>query len=203
MGNRGAGKSVWSGALADTATRNQLAASYPELGLDRMVVDLGFHEAAGQVEGVAPSPAVLGGLFSKNVDSEMIWTAVLLRSVGGTIDLGVPPTLKETVEWITADPERAEASLRKADSHYKASNKRFLLVFDALDRLANNWEKIRPLSQGILRLTLSMQGFRHMHAKVFLRTDQERDSALFNFTDASKLKRRGGVRPPAGGAKRS
>jgi hypothetical protein len=33
-----------------------------------------------------------------------------------------------------------------------------------------------------------MSGFRNLRAKVFLRTDQERDEALFDFADASKLK---------------
>jgi hypothetical protein len=188
VGNRGAGKSVWSGALADTKTRLELAGQYKRLGLDKMVVTLGFHEDAGKVEGVAPSPAVLSSLLSDDVDAETIWTAVLLRAVGPAIRLKLPGSLKETVAWIDKDPERAEAALRKADNYFGKNNEKFLLVFDALDRLANNWEKIRPLTQGILRLALSMLGYENMHAKVFLRTDQERDEALFNFPDASKLR---------------
>jgi hypothetical protein len=187
IGNRGAGKSVWSGALADTKTRLELATQYKKLDLDKMVVELGFHEDAGKVEGVAPSPTVLSSLLSSGVEAETIWTAVLLRAVGQPIGLDLPVTLKETVAWIAEDPEKSEAALRKADDHFLRKNQRFLLVFDALDRLATNWDKIRPLSQGILRLTLNMFGFRSMHAKVFLRTDQERDEALFNFPDASKI----------------
>src|SRR5271165_5847873 len=34
VGNRGAGKSVWSGVLADQSTRDAVAALYPHLGLD-------------------------------------------------------------------------------------------------------------------------------------------------------------------------
>lgn len=188
VGNRGAGKSVWSGALADTVTRTQLATQYPKLGLDRMVVELGFHESAGKIEGVAPSPAVLSALLADDVDPEIIWTAVLLRAVASAIKLRLPATLKETVTWITDNPERSEAALRRADFYFGENNQKFLLVFDALDRLANNWEKIRPLTQGILRLALNMLGYQNMHAKVFLRTDQEGDEALFNFPDASKLR---------------
>jgi hypothetical protein len=188
VGNRGAGKSVWSGVLADTQTRVELAAQYKTLGLDRMVVALGFHEDAGKVEGVAPSSAVLSSLLTKSVDAETIWTAVLLRAIGPTIGLNLPTALKEIVAWITDDPERSEAALRTADKRFGENNNKFLLVFDALDRLANNWEIIRPLTQGILRLALSMFGFKNMRAKVFLRTDQERDEALFNFPDASKLR---------------
>ena len=118
----------------------------------------------------------------------LFWTAVLVRAVGPASRLTLPLNLKQTVTWINEKPEEAEAALRKADKHFGENDQMFLLVFDALDRLANNWEKIRPLTQGILRLALSMVGFKNMHSKVFLRTDQEADEAHFNFPDASKLR---------------
>src|SRR5712672_3064661 len=79
VGNRGVGKSVWSGVLADQKTRMAIASSYPRLRLDRLTVQLGFHEAAGLVSGVAPSPRLLAALLSQNIDPEEIWTSVLLR----------------------------------------------------------------------------------------------------------------------------
>jgi hypothetical protein len=188
VGNRGAGKSVWSGVLAHENTREELANSYPELHLDKMVVELGFHEHAGKIEGVAPSPAMLSNLLSHNIEPETIWTAVLLRAVAPTVGLSLSPSLKEVVAWIDDDPERAEKVLRDADQAFGRSERKFLIVFDALDRMAKNWDQIRPLSQGVLQLALNMFGYRNMRAKVFLRTDQERDEALFDFTDASKLK---------------
>ncbi|MCK1654450.1 hypothetical protein IVA88_23825 [Bradyrhizobium sp. 149] len=188
VGNRGAGKSVWSGALAHDSTRLELAKNYRELKLDRMVVVLGFHEHAGKVEGVAPSSATLTSLLSREIEPEAIWTAVLLRAVAPTLRRSLPKSLKDVVEWASEDPERAEQVLRDADQAFGRSNRKFLIVFDALDRLAKNWDQIRPLSQGILQLALNMFGFANMRAKVFLRTDQERDEALFDFTDASKLK---------------
>lgn len=188
VGNRGAGKSVWSGALAHEGTRRELAKDYPKLELDKMVVELGFHEHAGKTEGVAPSPATLSSLLSRKIEPELIWTAVLLRAVAPTLRRTLPSSLKEVVEWRDDDPERAEKFLRDADEAFGKSNRKFLIVFDALDRLAKNWDQIRPLSQGILQLALDMLGYRNMRAKVFLRIDQARDEALFDFTDASKLK---------------
>ncbi len=188
VGNRGAGKSVWSGALADTKTRNEVAGLYPKLGLDRMVVALGFHESAGQVEGVAPSAKVLNALLNQNIDAESIWTSVLIRAVAPDVGAKLPKSFMDVVRWTINDPEAGESLLRKADQYYGREKKKFLLVFDALDRLANNWTAIRPLTEGILRLSLNMFGFKNMHAKVFLRTDQEKDDALFNFPDASKIR---------------
>ncbi|MBN9496895.1 MAG: hypothetical protein J0H39_09070 [Alphaproteobacteria bacterium] len=188
VGNRGAGKSVWSGALADKETRMELASHYDRLGLDKMVVVLGFHEDAGKVKGVAPSPLTLSSILANGVDPETIWMAVLLKAIATEIEVDVPSNLRETVNWMLDDPERFEAVLRKADHHFGRRQQKFLLVFDAVDRLANSWDKIRPLSQGILRLGLSMLGFENMRAKIFLRTDQEGDEALFNFPDASKIR---------------
>ncbi len=188
VGNRGAGKSVWSGALAHEETRMELAKEYPRLQLDRLIVELGFHEHAGKTEGVAPSPATLGNLLGRDCEPETIWTAVLLRAVAPEVNLSLPLSLREVVAWINDDPERTERALRDADRAYGRRERKFLIVFDALDRLGRNWDQIRPLSQGVLRLALNMFGYRNMRAKVFLRTDQETDEALFDFTDASKLK---------------
>ena len=188
VGNRGVGKSVWSGALADEATRMSIASSYPRLGLDHLTVKLGFHEDAGRVAGVAPSSKALAALLSQNIEPEEIWTATLLRAVAGEAGIVVPDSLGDAVAWVSADVERAEAALRAADNYFSSQNLKFLLVFDALDRLAGSWEKIRPLTEGILRLALGMNGYRAMRAKVFMRTDQAKDAALFQFPDASKMR---------------
>ncbi len=188
VGNRGVGKSVWSGVLADDSTRKAIAQSYNDLGLDRMVVALGFHEGAGKTDGVAPSPALLASLLTKNIDPEAIWTAVLLRAVAPTLHFQVPLTLDDTVAWMNQNIERAESALRDADNYFRGANLKFVLVFDALDRLATNWNAIRPLTAGVLRLSLSMQNYSAMRAKVFLRTDQAKDDELFRFPDSSKLR---------------
>ncbi len=188
VGNRGVGKSVWSGVLADEMTRVAIAPYYPRLKLNQFTVKLGFHEHAGRITGdMAPSPRVLDNLLSRGVNPEDIWTAVLLRAVAGESHLRVPERLGDTVAWVAANVEDAEAALRTADAHFLKNELQFLLVFDALDRLGNTWEVIRPLSVGILRLALGMSGYRAMKAKVFMRTDQAKDEKLFQFPDASKM----------------
>jgi hypothetical protein len=187
VGNRGVGKSVWSGVLADEKTRRAIGSFYPRLRLDRVTVKLGFHEAAGRVEGVAPSPRLLATLLSQNIESEEIWTAVLLNAVAPQASIPIPTSLSEIVTWASSNVEKAEAALREADNYFSSQNLQFMLVFDALDRLASNWATIRPLTEGILRLTLSMSGYRALRAKVFMRTDQAKDDVLFRFPDASKM----------------
>jgi hypothetical protein len=188
VGNRGVGKSVWSGVLADEKTRIAVAPSYPRLGLDHLTVSLGFHEGAGRTGDMAPSTRVLSSLLDRGSEAEEIWEAVLLRAVSGYIGTTIPESLGDTIAWVAADVERAEATLGDADNYFRSRDSQFLLVFDALDRLATSWEKIRPLSQGILRLALSMNGFHAMRAKVFMRTDQAKDDDLFRFPDASKMR---------------
>jgi hypothetical protein len=110
-----------------------------------------------------------------------------LHAVAAQANISIPTTLSEIVTWASTNVEKAEAALRQADNYFSSQRLQFMLVFDALDRLASNWATIRPLTEGILRLTLSMSGYRALRAKVFMRTDQAKDDVLFRFPDASKM----------------
>lgn len=189
VGNRGVGKSFWSAVLTHDQARDAVASNYPRLPLNRIRAVLGFHEAAGKDAGPAPSPEVLATLLGQGYNPEVIWHGVLLRAVAPTVDATVPVnSLKATLDWRQTDIERAEAIMREADNRYSANNEIFLLVFDALDRMARDWETITPLTKGVLRLTLDMRGYRSMKAKVFMRTDQASDENAFRFADASKIR---------------
>jgi len=188
VGNRGTGKSVWSGALANSAIRKTIAKNNSFDAMAAADVELGFHQSAAELSGVAPSPRVLNSLLKRGVEPEVIWTAVLLKAVAKYAKLRIKNDFDDLVDWVDTYPGKCEALLIKADNYYARNKKRFLLVFDALDRLGKSWESIRPLTRGILALTLSMQGYTSMRAKVFMRTDQFKDSAIFNFPDASKIK---------------
>ena len=187
VGNRGTGKSVWSGALANEKTRKDVAKRYSYDFLSSAEVELGFHQNAAEVGGVAPSPKILSKLLKKGFDPEIIWTAVLLKATGQYVRARIKSDFEDLVLWVDDNPTKCEAILRKADQYFEGKNKKFILVFDALDRLGKSWEDIRPLTRGILTLALGMQGYSCMRAKVFMRTDQYKDSSIFAFPDASKL----------------
>ncbi len=191
IGNRGVGKSFWSSVLTHATARERAAAAYPRLNLSSINAKLGFHEAAGKDDGPAPSPAVLSQLHACGYEPEAIWRGVLVSALRGEIDEPLPPSLREILDWMSADAERGEGALRHADRRFQERGEIFLLVFDALDRLGRTWEEIRPLTEGILRLALDMRGYRAMKAKVFMRTDQSKDDTLFRFADASKIRSEG------------
>lgn len=187
VGNRGTGKSVWSGALADKRTREFISELYPDLKLKNLEVTLGFHEGAGRADN-APSGKVLTQLLQKGHDPESIWTAVLLRATSHHTQRQKFNTLSDATSWIAQNPEEIDTELRAVNDYFKSKRKVFILVFDALDRISSNWSEIKSLSTGILKLALSMENYSNMRAKIFMRTDQFKDESIFSFPDASKLR---------------
>lgn len=188
IGNRGAGKSFWSAVLADPTARRAVATQYRRLRLEHTDVALGFHEAAGKVEGKSPSPELLSKLLG-DASSEQIWRGVLLQALDPQLTGLCPPDkLSETLVWARENLEDIEAGLRRADARLHAEKRRFVLVFDALDRLGADWPTIRALSAGVLRFALDLRGYRALRAKIWMRSDQARDPHLFDFPDASKLR---------------
>ncbi len=188
IGNRGVGKSFWSSVLTHQQTREVVASSYPRLPLNRITAVLGFHEDAGKDDGPAPSPAIVKSLLSDGHNPVEIWRAVLLKGLPSELRPGLPSILSEIIAWNATNVERSELVLRQADRTFLDNQRLFLIVFDALDRLSSDWDVIKPLTEGVLRLALDMRGFRAMKAKVFMRTDQSKDDSLFRFADASKLR---------------
>lgn len=187
IGNRGVGKSFWSAVLADRNARRSAASAYPRLMLERTEVVLGFHEAAGKIEGPAPSPEVLQRLL-KSFVPQQIWRAVLWQALGPHTGVQSPMQLSSLLPWIEEHLETVEAGFRHADKGLSAANIRFVLLFDALDRLGADWSTIRRLTEGVLRFALDLRGYRALRVKLFMRTDQFHDKRLFRFPDASKLR---------------
>lgn len=188
VGNRGVGKSFWASVLAHESSRAVVATSFPRLRLGDLSVVLGFHEDAATRDGVAPSPNMLQTMLDQGHTAEAIWRAVLLRAAGEAIGQETPGDVLACAKSVTDDPLGYERTMRTIDAAFVARRQRFLLVFDALDRLGSSWETIRRMSEGILRLALEMRGYHALRAKVFMRNDQASDRAIFNFPDSSKLK---------------
>lgn len=188
FGNRGVGKSFWSSVLTHSASRVAVAKYYPRLQLNRIEGVLGFHEDAGKDEGPSPSPAMLSQLLERGFDAEDVWRSVLLQALRYKLPEPLPKSLQDIILWNKSNIEHSELLLRQADQKFRDAGKIFLLVFDALDRLGKDWSTINTLTEGLLRFALDVRGYRALKVKIFMRTDQSKDDALFRFADASKIR---------------
>jgi hypothetical protein len=86
------------------------------------------------------------------------------------------------------DPETYDEITFEADQALATNNRRLLLVFDALDVLANDWDTIRQLTSGLARLALETGSRKAIRIKLFMRTDQFQDMKRKTFADFSKLR---------------
>jgi len=187
MGNRGVGKTFWSTALVDKATRAHIAQFpvYKRLRLDNVEAAIGFDGSYSSV--IAPSRDVIEDCEKAGAQPRKIWEAVLLRYLAPRINRSTPTLLKDTVIWLQENVEEGERILREIDSYFSTQGKRFLLVFDALDTLGANWAELRPRLKGLLEFARLTKGMRAIRTKLFLRVDQGQDRELWNSPDLSKL----------------
>ncbi len=189
VGNRGMGKSFWAAVLSHDDTRRRAAELYPRARLKDLRVKLGSHESAGKQRGdIAASRREIEQLLERSVEPEFIWHGVLLRALGQLQNVPQYATLLDAALAIKSDPVKYEEVLRDADAMLQSRGERFLVLFDALDRLSREWSVIRSLSRELLRMALDLGGYRAIRAKIFMRSDQFGDERLFDFQDASKLK---------------
>lgn len=192
VGGRGVGKSFWASVLKSDDGRQAVARDYPKLKLDRLDAALGFHEGAGLSEGIAPSPASLKVALQHVAEPMSIWQAVLYQALQEILDPKAKITgvsnLKEKIQLVNESPEEYERIIIQTDKRLTSSGRRFLLIFDALDRMASDWESIRQLTRGIAKLALDLHATKSIRLKIFMRKDQFEDEGTMRFPDSSKLK---------------
>jgi hypothetical protein len=191
VGGRGVGKSFWAGALQDTASREMVGARYPKLKLHLCKVALGFTEGDSIATAGIPSANVITELMEKDhFKAETIWRAVLIHSLRDHIDAPLPSLWRGKdglVAWVDHDAERLQLQMKAAEQKLEAQGLRQLIVFDGLDRLADNWPDIRVRARALMRVALALRSYRAIKLKIFMRVDQADDALLWDFPDASKL----------------
>jgi hypothetical protein len=186
VGNRGVGKTFWSHALSDPKGREVVAKAYalPEL----LTIDAVFGFRGAFADELAPSAVVFSKALEHVPDPLVVWQAVLLRCYQSPLMAGIPNDLTQLSKWFADHPEKGERLIRQADEERGLSGKPLLVLFDALDTLASDWEGIRTRTEGLLRLALLVKGLNSTHVKIFMRPDQFADTSIFRFPDASKLR---------------
>jgi len=186
VGNRGMGKSFWASALAHEDTRNAISEAYGshQAGqLQNVDVHFAFADAEGGGGGVSKREIASAG----SAPIEAIWRAALLRHLAKIVNVAVPRRFSELVKWVVDNPEEEADIFRLADTQSTRRGRKLLFLFDQLDHLSDSWPSIQALTQGILRLALSMKSYRSIKVKIFMRPDQADNKELFRFPDASKV----------------
>jgi len=184
-GIRGAGKSFWWAHLASAEHRRYIAAAFPDIRIGSAFEAVQAFGAESISTG-APSPDVLASLL-KSHPARAIWRAVLAHNTGFGAPFPTTTKWSDRVRWVAGQPEEFDELLRAKDAELDAKGKSLVVLFDALDRLADDWATIRPLSRALLQLALDVRSTRRIRFKVFLRPDMLQDREIVGFPDASKL----------------
>jgi hypothetical protein len=184
-GIRGAGKSFWWAHLASEAHRRYIEVAFPDI---RLGADFDAVQAFGaqSTSTQAPSQDVLTVLLRSH-PPRTIWRAVLAHTAGFGTPFPVQAKWPERVQWVSERPEEFDELLRAKDAQLEAQGRSLVVLFDALDRLADDWATIRPLARALLQLALDVRSTRRIRFKVFLRPDMLQDREIIGFPDASKL----------------
>lgn len=190
-GIRGAGKSFWWAALTSEQHRKFLATAFPDAHIaPGTLIRQGFGDATGSQD--APSKDVLARLFLQSKNARTIWRAVIAHQLGfpapfpqeAPADQGI---WAARTAWVQQNPESFDGLLLAVDSRLHGAGETMLVLFDALDRLAETWADIRPLARGLLQVAQDMRATRSVRLKVFVRPDMLEDKDIVGFPDSSKL----------------
>lgn len=184
-GIRGAGKSFWWAQLASPSHREFIQVAFPEVRFNASLkVVRGFGTGLKSTE--APSADVLAELM-KNYRPRSIWRAVLAFHAGFGGEFATLKCWSERVKWIEFSPRDFYELLEQADQYLDERGETLLILFDALDRLAEDWKHINPLVKALLQVALDVRSTRRIRFKIFVRPDISQDITVTGFPDFSKL----------------
>lgn len=178
VGARGTGKSFWWGALQNPATRRIVSRRYPSRSHENLDVVGGWGKNSMPGRDTLPKLLSFGPRF--------VWKTIVLERLAGDF-FGADTSWKERVALVKDDPERVERRFAQIDDSLLKEKTRKLVLFDALDLVADTWEDRQKLLKGLFELLLELRFTRSIRAKAFVRVDMVEDPAIRAFPDASKL----------------
>lgn len=187
-GMRGSGKTFWWAALQDPSTRTLVAQLSSRLTwIARSDVRPGF--------GVKEDPDRYPGrdelrtmMVTDGVDPRDIWRTVHARHLAGVgHPLRTLESWSQRARYLQDNPGEVSRLFDECDQELERRGRHSLVVFDGLDRSADEWPDMFALIRGLLRHALDMRSYRRIRAKVFLRSDQADEEKVAAFPDASKI----------------
>lgn len=186
VGARGAGKSFWAGVLGKDETRLLAAEVYPSVGLDTLIVRFGY-------TGLSTKTAVSRQTIDNRVKigdhnlAVVFWRSVILRaSMHATDDPRGSLPMSALMGQLN-DPEILEHEFEQVDNLLTRRKKTALVIFDALDTLANNWNRLTSLTDALFEAVWSLRAYKNVRAKIFIRPDQLNDEGL-KFVELPKIR---------------
>jgi len=189
VGMRGAGKSWWTAVLASEKHLHFVSEQLPGSSLGRVTARVGF--GLDETELDFPMAETLGSLIGRGIDPLDVWQAVVLRHalrVAGRHQPFPEGDWSGAVRWFTEHRDEANRLLTECDGELSQRDRVLLVLFDALDRVGGDWELVRRLTTGALRLGLRLRSRRAIRAKFFVRPDLDEDDQVWAFADSSKLR---------------
>lgn len=184
-GIRGAGKSFWWAQLSSPAHREFVKAAYPEVRFESNIrVSRGFGTKLSNADG--PSAAALIDLLEE-FRPRSIWRAVLAHHLGFKGAFAALTKWKDRTAWVQSHAEEYDEQLESVDLQLESNGVTHLILFDALDRMSDDWSRINQLARALLQVALDVRSTRRIRFKVFVRPDIIQDRSIMGFPDASKL----------------
>ncbi|WP_423598826.1 hypothetical protein [Roseateles sp. MS654] len=184
-GMRGAGKSFWWSSLVSQQHRSFIHIGFPEARFpDEVIVRQGF--GAGSANPQYPDAEQLIDLV-RQYRPRSVWRAVVAFHAGFQGQFSTLKTWSQRVNWVQTNSEQFALELDALDRQLEERGSKLLVLFDALDRLADDWHHIRPLARGLLQVALDMRSTRNLRCKIYLRPDMLEDDEIVSFPDFSKL----------------
>ena len=185
-GMRGAGKTFWWGALQNGAVRDLVGQQSVRSSMGESTeVRTGF--------GVRPAPEypgkdVLKTLMLDGVEPRSIWRTVQAWQLAGAAhELRKLRSWPDRVAFVDRNPEVIDRLFHERDAEFDRRGVYLMILFDALDRCADDWKETYRAIRGLLQTALDMRAYRRLRVKVFLRLDQVDESRIADFPGASKV----------------
>ena len=186
-GMRGAGKTFWWSALQDLNVRRWVASqdSRSKLSVDTEVrTGFGVKPAPDEY----PSKDVLGHLMRQGFDPRIVWRTVQAWQLApDNHPLRRQNTWPKRAQYIDNQPESVERMFQQRDDESDRKGIYFLILFDALDRCADDWQSMYRAIRGLMQTALEMRSYKRLRVKMFLRSDQVNETEIADFPDASKI----------------
>ena len=186
-GMRGAGKTFWWAALQDDAVRRMVGQHTDRVpSIDNAQVRTGFGVRPAPDE--YPSKDVLRHMLNTSVEPRIVWRTVQAWQLAPEAH-----PLRQQSDWsmraiyVRDSPGEIERLFWERDREFEQRQAYFMILFDALDRCADDWKHMYRAIRGLLQTALEMRSYRRLRVKIFLRSDQVDESHIADFPDASKV----------------